>query len=342
MEEKLRPGVFSSYTAGSSGYGSGSRAAGLIVPGVTAPGTPVWVTDGTEAAAALPAPEEAAALAACELLLATGAGKVWLCPVAEEGWQAAFDLAGAEAELDTIVCACEEEADALAFAAMLTAAANDRRERVGIIAAADDEAALALAAAVNCERVMLTAGSGVYQDCDSPLCLAAAVAGKLLSRSAPDESLSAAVLEGLSAVSPARSEAEIETLLRGGVVPAEWVGGQAECIRGVTTRTKNGSAPDSTWRDITTLLTVDHIMQAVRQMLTEKLRGVRSSQQSLESVASQVTVLLRQKEEEGLLEDWSDPVVYTRPEDASVCVVELSFAVTRVVSRITVTASITL
>ena len=28
------------------------------------------------------------------LLLATGAGKVWLCPVAEEGWQAAFDLAG--------------------------------------------------------------------------------------------------------------------------------------------------------------------------------------------------------------------------------------------------------
>ena len=94
MEEKLRPGVFSSYTAGSSGYGSGSRAAGLIVPGVTAPGTPVWVTDGTEAAAALPAPEEAAALAACELLLATGAGKVWLCPVAEEGWQAAFDQAG--------------------------------------------------------------------------------------------------------------------------------------------------------------------------------------------------------------------------------------------------------
>lgn len=51
--------------------------------------------------------------------------------MAEEGWQAAFDLAGAEAELDTIVCACEEEADALAFAAMLTAAANDRREPGG-------------------------------------------------------------------------------------------------------------------------------------------------------------------------------------------------------------------
>ena len=30
MEEKLRPGVFSSYTAGSSGYGSGSRAAGPL------------------------------------------------------------------------------------------------------------------------------------------------------------------------------------------------------------------------------------------------------------------------------------------------------------------------
>lgn len=32
MEEKLRPGVFSSYTAGSSGYGSGSRAAGTDCP----------------------------------------------------------------------------------------------------------------------------------------------------------------------------------------------------------------------------------------------------------------------------------------------------------------------
>ena len=220
MEEKLRPGVFSSYTAGSSGFGSGSRSAGLIVPGVTAPGVPVWVSDGTEAAAALPAPEEAAALAACELLLATGAGKVWLCPVTGGGWQAAFDLAGAEAELDTIVCACDQEADARAFAAMLTAAANDRRERVGVIAMAGDGEALTLAGAVNCERVMITAGSGIYKDCDSPLCLASAVAGKLLGRSAPDESLSAAVLEGLSAVSPARSETEIETLLRGGVVPA--------------------------------------------------------------------------------------------------------------------------
>lgn len=315
MEEKLRPGVFSSYSAGGQPGGWGRRFAGLIVSGVTAPGVPVWVATGAEAAKVLAAPEEKAALAACELLLATGAGKVWLCPVAEGGWQAAFDLAGAETELDTLLCDCQGEAEARAFAAMLTNAAADRRERVGVIASAEDKAALALAAAV---------------------------AGKLLGRSAPDESLSAAVLEELEAVSPTRTEPEIEALLRGGVVPAEWVGNRAECIRGVTTRTRNGSAPDSTWRDITTLLTVDHIMQAVRQMLTEKLRGVRSSQQSLESVASQVTVLLRQKEEEGLLADWSDPVVYTRPEDASVCVVELSFAVARVVSRITVTASITL
>lgn len=59
MEEKLRPGVFSSYTAGSSGYGS---AAGRRTdrPRRDRSGTPVWVTDGHRAAAALPAPEEAA------------------------------------------------------------------------------------------------------------------------------------------------------------------------------------------------------------------------------------------------------------------------------------------
>ena len=44
----------------------------------------------------------------------------------------------------------------------------------------------------------------------------------------------------------------------------------------------------------------------------------------------------------GLLSGWSAPVVYTKAEDPSVCVVELSFGVARVVSRITVTASIAL
>ena len=42
MEEKLRPGVFSSYSAGGQPGGWGRRFAGLIVSGVTAPGVPVW------------------------------------------------------------------------------------------------------------------------------------------------------------------------------------------------------------------------------------------------------------------------------------------------------------
>lgn len=84
---------------------------------------------------------------------------------------------------------------------MLTNAAADRREPgVGVIASAEDKAALALAVAVNCERVMIAAGSGIYQGCDAPLCLAAAVAGKLLGRSAPDESLSAAAAGGAGSV----------------------------------------------------------------------------------------------------------------------------------------------
>lgn len=39
MEEKLRPGVFSSYSAGGQPGGWGRRFAGLIVSGVTAPGS---------------------------------------------------------------------------------------------------------------------------------------------------------------------------------------------------------------------------------------------------------------------------------------------------------------
>ena len=172
--------------------------------------------------------------------------------------------------------------------------------------------------------------------------LAAALAGRLLNRSSPDVSLNAAELPGIVSVAPWRSEEQVERLLAGGVTPCEWLGGRAECIRAVSTRTRLGEAPDATYRDISTVLIIDDIMRSLREMLNQKLRGVRSSRQSLDSIASQVTVLLGEKEEAGLIREWEQPRVSVDAADPSLCIVSLSFGVAHVVSRIQVQATVTI
>ena len=337
MTEKLRPGVFSRYSAGPAGGYTGVRNAGLIAKGAAE--KTGWAATPAELAALFPAEGDAALRQAGDWLLRHGAGRLWAASVADDsGYAAAFAASEGVDGLDTLLCDGATAAVAAAFAESLAAAAENRRERVGVLAVGADSPALAAAAAAGSERLLVTAGtaSETEGETGSALLLGAALAGALLRRTAPDLNLGGAVMEGLAACSPARTEAQVEAALRGGVVPFELVGEQVECIRGVTSRA------DSTWRDISTLLTVDDVMVSVRERLTAALRGVRSSAQSLEAVASLVTVLLREKEEAGLLSGWSAPVVYTKAEDPSVCVVELSFGVARVVSRITVTASIAL
>ena len=337
-----RPGVYSRYDASTvvKGRGGGGCVGLAALCGTGTAGTLYTFNRYEEAVTAFGGEETLTELV--RLLFLNGAAQVKAVPVAEEaGYKAAFSVLEAAEDIAVVVCDSGELTVQQALRDSVKAASEARRERIAVVGGKAGENATALvqrAEGLNSERVVLTAPVGE----GGGAAVAAAVAGAIAGESDPAIPLGGAELKGVDGLEARYGDTEIDTLVRGGVTPVEQAAGVVSVVRGVTTRTKNGSAPDSTWRDITTLLTVDHIMQAVRQMLTEKLRGVRSSQQSLESVASQVTVLLQQKEEEGLLEDWSDPVVYTRPEDASVCVVELSFAVARVVSRITVTASITL
>ncbi|MBS4785570.1 MAG: hypothetical protein KH009_05605 [Clostridiales bacterium] len=344
-QRKLRPGVFSSYTVGGAASGTGSRRAGLIAA-VSGRSEPVWITGPAQAAEELPGEELRTLRLVLELLLRSGAG-VYLCPAGEgspEEYRAAFRQAEGEEGLDLLLCDSGEEEILSAFGDSLDAASAGRRERIGLAAVSEDGEALALAGALNRERLLLTAGTGYRGTGEdaaaSPLFLAAGLAGVLLARQSPDCSLNAAVLEGLSGAAPRRTEEEVEALLAGGVTAFEVLGGRVECIRGVTTRTRTGSLPDAAYRDVSTVLIIDDVMQALREMLRQKLSGVRSSRQSLDSIASQVTVLLTQKTESGLIRDWEQPRVYVDSEDSSLCIVELSFGVAHVVSRIQVQASI--
>ncbi len=344
-QQKLRPGVFSSYTVGGSAAGLGSRKAGVIAAAAQLE-QPVWLTAAAELAG-LSGQLDNTLQAALELLFRAGVAGIYLCPATEgslEGYQAAFALAAGQPGLDTLLCDSGDGAVLAAFAQSLAEASGTRRERIGVGAVAEDAAALQIAGEINSERLLLAAGSACCKAGEeaSPMLLAAALAGRLLNRSSPDVSLNAAELPGIVSVAPWRSEEQVERLLAGGVTPCEWLGGRAECIRAVSTRTRLGEAPDATYRDISTVLIIDDIMRSLREMLNQKLRGVRSSRQSLDSIASQVTVLLGEKEEAGLIREWEQPRVLVDAADPSLCIVSLSFGVAHVVSRIQVQATVTI
>ena len=64
-------------------------------------------------------------------------------------------------------------------------------------------------------------------------------------------------LYGIGGLQSVYSDNDIDLLVQGGVTPLEDVGGVVSPVRGITTRTKTGSAADSTWRELITVLIAD-------------------------------------------------------------------------------------
>ena len=168
---------------------------------------------------------------------------------------------------------------------------------------------------------------------------AAAVAAMLAVGEAMD-SYHSRPLEGIEQLEPL-SEQEIETLLGDGVTVLEMADGQAECIRCVTTRTRAGNEEDRTFSSVNVVMMIDEIIRAVRERLSEMLKGKRVGF-SQDSVVSQAAVVLDEKKQQGLITSFEPPVAYVQKEDPSVCVVELEFDLAAVFSRIYLTAHISI
>jgi len=131
------------------------------------------------------------------------------------------------------------------------------------------------------------------------------------------------------------TEQEIQTLLASGVTVFEERGAEVSCIRALTTRTSRNGAPDRTMSSLNTILIVDDVIRSVRDSLEHRLRGTRLS---LETVKTQVTVELSSKQDSGIIEGFSVPLVRTHQNDPGVCIVEMAFKAAHVLSQIHITA----
>lgn len=344
VTEHQRPGVYSVYDASSAVSGQlGGRAVGVAAVSAKGEAGKVNIFHSYEEVLGVYTAKETMSKLA-SLLFQNGAARVYAVSVTDseesdtllENYKAAFACLEKVEGLAVVLCDSDTAAVQKALQESVKAAAEARRERLAVIFGGEEESAAQLvqrAKAINCERVVLVAPGGAEA--------AAAVAGAIAGESDPAVPLGGAELKGLDSPDTDWSDNEIDTLVLGGVTPLEQVGGTVSVVRGVTTRTKTGTANDPTWRELTTIRIVDDVIPALRSALRAKFSRVKNTEQGRGAIRSQVIVELESKVAKEIITGYQDVAVTALADNPTVCMVEFKFTVAHGLNQIWLNAHIT-
>ncbi len=341
-----RPGVYSDYEASSiTATAAGSKV--VAVAGVSAASAGLYtVTSYTSAAATFGEDSELGRM--LKLLYLNGAGTVLAAPVAsdtQQNYEAALKLLLEAGTAAYVVIGSADEQTQKALMEQVQAASEARHECLGLVGLADGTTAALTARAkqLNCERMILV-GPGVYlagvEAVQSGSMAAAALAGVLAAQTDPAVPLNGAQLRGLTGVSATYNDTEMDTLIRGGVTVVEPSGGSITVVRGITTRTTTAEAPDTTYRELNTILIIDEVIPAIRNALRTRFARAKNNTVTRSAIRSQVTVELESRVEREIIDSFEAITVTADTTDPTVCLVEFGFTVTHGLSRIYLTAHI--
>lgn len=340
----LRPGVFSSYTVTSLSGARTSAQYAAVVAGAQAgvAGKTYRFTNPDTICAEL---GEGALAAGAKLLLECGVSQVVCIPAfigdktEEADWDAAFAAAEELENIGAVVCASVSATVQARLCESIARSCAALRERIGLACADTAKNAQSLATALNHERICLCYPASVYQGQTSAFFTACAFAGALL-LSGPGENLSGCACKGVSLDGDNLAESVVQTLLGAGVAVFETTGGSTECIKALTTRTKTGGIEDYSLANVATVRTIDHILQRARARMKTILRGAKSNAASMQSIVAQMTVLLAEALDEGLVSSFDTPRAALLAQDPSVCEVTLSFAAATAINQIHIVAHV--
>jgi hypothetical protein len=346
-----RPGVYSVYDA-SSVTSAGRAAKRIGVAALAVKGTANTAVTLTGYGAGVEAFSEDGAdtpgmSTLLKLLFANGASTVYAVRVGAggglEAYQAAF-AALANCDVQVVVCDSSELTIQKALKTAVETASAARGERIGVIGGSGDAAQLVTRAeAINSERMVLV-GPDMKDESGKALSgvfAAAAVAGAIACGADPAVPLNGAELYGIGGLQSVYSDNDIDLLVQGGVTPLEDVGGVVSPVRGITTRTKTGSAADSTWRELTTVLIADDVIPAVRSALRSKFARAKNTAQGRGAIRAQTIVELEKKKDAQIIESYGEVAVTAAADDPTVCLVEFSFAVAHGLNQIRLTVHLT-
>ncbi|WP_066456888.1 phage tail sheath C-terminal domain-containing protein [Anaerotruncus rubiinfantis] len=324
----MRPGVFTDlrvHAAAACGMYRGIAAVARTVSGE--PGEATLVRDPAQAAVF---GTDSALYEMIKALLEAGASQIYAIPAGED-YTAAF--AAAE-RLPVYLLVCDGGADVLA--AHISACCENGRERIGLLAVSDPTAAAAAAGTLNHPHIAVICDGG-----DDTHVTAAAFAAAV-ARFGASGSLNGLPVRSVGGSGGTLTAAQAEMLLAAGAIPFEVCGGEAVCVRAVTSCTKDADGePDATFRDLSTVLAVDEVLDTVRRAVKARLRGCKNNAATRESIASQITVELEAMRARGILDSYRPPVVAAHPQDSAVCVATLGIRVAPEISQIVLRAEIT-
>ena len=347
-----RPGVYSVYDASSvTSAGRAAKRIGVAALAVKGTANAVVTLTGYSTGVDVFGEDEAGApgmSTLLKLLFANGASTVYAVRTGEaadlEAYQAAF-AALESYDVQVMVCDSSEVNIQKALKTAVETASAARGERIGVIGGSGDTAAqlVTRAAAVNSERMVLV-GPDMKDENGTELpgvFAAAAVAGAIACGSDPAMPLNGAELYGIGGLQSVYSDNDIDLLVQGGVTPLEDVGGVVSPVRGITTRTKTGSAADATWRELTTILIADDVIPSVRSALRSKFARAKNTAQTRGAILSQVIVELEDRVSREIIDGYEDVTVQALDSDPTVCLVEFSFTVAHGLNQIWLSAHIT-
>ena len=340
-----RPGVYSDYEASSVYAASpGGKTVGLAAVSSATAGLYTLHTMA-DIAGFSGEPELCDLL---RLLFQNGAGSVLFCPLQEAStanYTEAISQILLQKQAKVLLTDSSDPAVAAVLKQAVEAASADRNECIAVLGASGstDNQRIALAGQMNSARVVVTAPACYLRGGEeaSPVYAAAAVAGLIAGQTDPALPFGGASLQGLSGVDTAWEESALDLLIRGGVTPLEYVDGNVNIVRGVTSKTTENGVADTTWKEITTILTVDDVITGVRASLTRSFPRAKNNAQTRSAIRDLVVLELESRLRRMIIDGYEGLTVSANGEDPTICDVVFSFGISHGLSHILLSAHIT-
>jgi len=339
MSINERPGVYTSYEI-SSGL-RGSASGGVVgLAAASQNGTANTVVTVTEETAARSTFGTGNMAELASILLANGASAVCCCRVNGTDYESAFAALMEKEEVQFMVC---DSRDATVHAKMLAAisgADEKSKYRIGIVETTETAAAnlIAKAQAINSERMVL-----ISHCCTSGTtgAAAAAVCGQLAGETDPAIPMNGVVLKEIGAIGANFSDANLNLLVQGGVLPLETMNGKVSIIRGITTKSMTGGVSDATWREVNTIRIVDTVVPTIRDSLRTAFYRAKNTAQTRGAIRTRVIIELERFMQLEIIDGYENVTVAAMANDPTVCEVSFQFQVAHGLNTIQLTAHIT-
>lgn len=273
---KQRPGIYSDYQTSGVLYSKKmEKRIAIIAQSEAEPNTLYSLQKLVDAKTVFG--EASAMYALYKAVLENGAGSIVGVSVRENtsaAYEAAFKLIAGTDGIGVVICDSTDLAIQQLLAQSVVEASQNKRERIGILAADSNESNLAAwANKFNSERILLVAQSPINSQGEElyGCILSAAMAAIISQYTDPSQSFNGAGFENISKLSKDLSEAEVDEYITNGIIPFEVVAGRVEVIRAVTSKTTTDGIADKTFKELNTILIIDEVIKAVRETLRENI-----------------------------------------------------------------------